>query len=184
MMNRISSTLMRWCYISANLLTLGWGCSSVGRATDRCATEAGSIARCGKGRTLLRRPDSPRVQSHAFASVRTLRSRSPCQSSVDYGNTKASGMHRRSGSTTLSQLAFPGEGNPNSCERNLKGTIQLTCLPVPVKDCLVHGILSTILLASILPYHSGGVAAGGGESSVVRIRQGFQIPAQRSELRV
>ena len=32
---------------------------------------------------------------------------------MDYGNTKTLSMHRRLGSATLSQLAFPGEGNPN-----------------------------------------------------------------------
>ena len=42
-----------------------------------------------------------------------LRSSSPCQSSIDSGNTKISSMHRRLGSAALSQLAFPGEGNPN-----------------------------------------------------------------------
>ena len=37
----------------------------------------------------------PCVQLHAFTSLRTLRARSPCQSSVDYGNTKTASMHRR-----------------------------------------------------------------------------------------
>ena len=32
---------------------------------------------------------------------------------MDYGNTKTPSMHRRLGSATLSQLAFPGEGNPH-----------------------------------------------------------------------
>ena len=32
---------------------------------------------------------------------------------MDYGNTKTPSMHPRLGSLTLSQLAFPGEGNPN-----------------------------------------------------------------------
>ena len=32
---------------------------------------------------------------------------------MDYGNTKTLSTHRRLGSTTLSQLAFPAEGNPN-----------------------------------------------------------------------
>ena len=32
---------------------------------------------------------------------------------ADYGNTKTPSMHRRLGSATLSQLAFPGKGNPN-----------------------------------------------------------------------
>ena len=34
--------------------------------------------------------------------------------SVDYGNTKTPSVHRRFGSATLSQLAFPEEGNPHS----------------------------------------------------------------------
>ena len=38
---------------------------------------------------------------------------SPCQSSVDYGNTKTPSMYRRLGSATPSQQAFPREGNPN-----------------------------------------------------------------------
>ena len=32
---------------------------------------------------------------------------------MDNGNTKTPSMHRRLGSATLSQLAFPGESNPN-----------------------------------------------------------------------
>ena len=32
---------------------------------------------------------------------------------MDYGNTKTLNMHRRVGSATLSQLAFPEESNPN-----------------------------------------------------------------------
>ena len=35
------------------------------------------------------------------------------KSSVYYGNTNSSSMHRRLGSATLSKLAFPGESNPN-----------------------------------------------------------------------
>ena len=38
---------------------------------------------------------------------------SPHQSSVDYENIKTPSMHRRLGSATLSQLAFPWESNPN-----------------------------------------------------------------------
>ena len=55
----------------------------------------------------------PRVQLYAFTPVCTLMTRGPCQSSVDYGNTKTPSMHRRLGSAILSQLAFPREGNPN-----------------------------------------------------------------------
>ena len=32
---------------------------------------------------------------------------------MDYGKTKTLNMHPRLGSVTLSQVAFPGEGNPN-----------------------------------------------------------------------
>ena len=32
---------------------------------------------------------------------------------MGYGNTKTPSKHRRLGNGTLSQLAFPGEGNPN-----------------------------------------------------------------------
>ena len=35
------------------------------------------------------------------------------KSSMDYGNTKTQSMHRMLGIPILSQLAFPGEGNPN-----------------------------------------------------------------------
>ena len=53
------------------------------------------------------------------------RSCSPCQSSADYGNTKAPSMHDTLGGTTLSQLAFPGKATLISHGRNPVGTIQL-----------------------------------------------------------
>ena len=53
------------------------------------------------------------------------RSCSPCQSSVDYGNTKTLSVHRRLGSATLSQPAFPEETTRISHGRNSTGTIQL-----------------------------------------------------------
>ena len=53
------------------------------RASDRHAADAGSIPRCGKGfffsqshlsvQTLLRVSVHPHVQTHAFTSVRTLK---------------------------------------------------------------------------------------------------------------
>ena len=61
----------------------GLGCSSAGMASDRHAADTGSIPLCGKGFFFL--PEStfsadsltvsvsPRVQSHAFTSVRTLK---------------------------------------------------------------------------------------------------------------
>ena len=64
--------------------------------------------------TLLCVSVHPRVQSHASTSERMLKNRkSMSESSVDYGNTKTPSMHSRMGSATLSQLAFPGESNPN-----------------------------------------------------------------------
>ena len=101
---------------------IGWGCISVGRASDLHVADAGLIPRCGKGffsqsqlavQTLLRCPYTPvcnRMHLHLCARYRP---RSPCQSSVDYGNTKTPSMHCRLGSAILSQLAFPGEGYPN-----------------------------------------------------------------------
>ena len=97
-------------------------CSSVGRSSDRHVADAGSIPQCGKGffSQSTFSADSPtvsvhpRVQSHAFTSVRTIRI--PLSTS-DFGglwkhkNTPV--MHRMLGSATLSQLAFSGEGNPN-----------------------------------------------------------------------
>ena len=55
-------------------------------------------------------PVCNRVHSHLCARSR---SRSPCKSSFDYGNTKTPNKHRRLGSATRSQLAFPVQGNPN-----------------------------------------------------------------------
>ena len=60
----------------------GWWCSSVGKATDWHAADAGLNPQCGKGfspQCQLSRADSlmvsvhPRVQSHAFTSVRMLK---------------------------------------------------------------------------------------------------------------
>ena len=101
--------------------------SSVDRASDRHAADAGSIPRCGKVffsqsqfsvQTLLRCPYIPvcnptrGCKSYLHLCARQ-RSRCPCHSSVDYENTKTPSMHPRLGSATLSLLAFPGEGNPN-----------------------------------------------------------------------
>ena len=103
--------------------TTGWDVAQLVRASDRHATDAGSIPLLWQGIFL---PDSTfsadpltvsvhhRAQScmHLHPCVRE-RSCSPCQSSVDYGNTKTPSMHPRFGSATLLQLAFPGDGNPN-----------------------------------------------------------------------
>ena len=104
---------------SGLLLTSDRDVAQLVRASDRHAADADSIPRCGKGlfshsqlsvQTLLRVYANPRVQLHALTSVRTMCR--PCQSSVDYGNTKTPSMNSRLGSATLSQLAFPGEKQP------------------------------------------------------------------------
>ena len=77
-----SLSLRTRSYQSFSLSSLG--CSSVVRASDRHAAEAGSITRCGKGffsqsqlsvHSVLLCPYSPRVHSHALTSVHTLRGR-------------------------------------------------------------------------------------------------------------
>ena len=47
------------------------------------------------------------------------------KSSVDYGNTKTPSKHRRLGSATLSQLAFPRESNPDFPRAKSQWDIQL-----------------------------------------------------------
>ena len=100
---------------------MGWECSSVGRASDRHAAHAGSIHRCGKG-------FSPRINSQCRLSygVRTTSCAIACidicahvkdpvvhvRVRWNMETLKTPGMHRRLGSATLSQLAFPGDGNP------------------------------------------------------------------------
>ena len=68
----IGETNLRQLKVAA---ALGWGCSTVVRASDRHAADAGSIPWCGKGffsqsrlsvQTLSRCPYSPREQSHAY----------------------------------------------------------------------------------------------------------------------
>ena len=101
--------------------TSGWGCSLVAGASDRHADGAGWIPRCGKGffsqsrlsvQTLLRCRTRPCAIACIYICMHV---KDPVvhQSSEDYGNTKTPSMHPRLGSATLSQLAFPGEGNPN-----------------------------------------------------------------------
>ena len=90
---------------------------------------------CGKGffsqsqlsvQTLSRVSIHLRVPWHTLISKCIVkRSCSPCQSSVDYGNTKTPSMHRRLGSATRLQLAFPWENNPNFPWEKSQGTIYL-----------------------------------------------------------
>ena len=86
---------------------IGWGCSSVGRASDRHVANAGSIPRCSEGffsqsqlsvHILLRFLHTPVCNSmHRHLSARE-RSCSPCQSSAD---CETPSKHRRLGSVTL-----------------------------------------------------------------------------------
>ena len=103
--------------------------NSLGRASDRHAADVGSIPRCGKvfffslsltestfSADSLTVSVHPRAQSTHELFIICVHGKDPvvpCQSSVDDGNTKTPSMHRMLCSSTLSQLAFPGESNPN-----------------------------------------------------------------------
>ena len=100
----------------------GGNAAQLVRASNHHAADAGSIPRCGKGffsqsqlsvQTLLRCPYTPVCNRMLLHLCARKRSCSPCQSSVGYGNTNTPSMHRKLGSATLSQLAFPGKSNPN-----------------------------------------------------------------------
>ena len=71
----------------------------------------------GAGQPSLPTPFYSVIQCRLSYGVPTppcaIASCSPCQSSVDCGNTKTPSMHHRLGRATLSQLAFSGETNPN-----------------------------------------------------------------------
>ena len=67
---------------------------------------------------------------------------------MDYGNTKTPAMHCRLGSATLSQLAFPGESNPNfpwekspnveQCKRLVCTAVQCTIVcSIPALSCML-----------------------------------------------
>ena len=92
---------------------VGWGCSSAGRASDRHAAEARLIT-C-KGRLSL--SYGVRTSSCATVCINICSLvKYPVvhvREFVDYGSTKTPRMRRRSGSATLSQLAFPGESHPS-----------------------------------------------------------------------
>ena len=100
---------------------MGWGCSSVGRASDRHTTDAGSISRCDEGffsrsqlwvQTLLLEFVHPRVQLHALTSAHVkdpvVLVRVPWIRATLKHLACTGGL----GSSTLSQQAFPGESNP------------------------------------------------------------------------
>ena len=90
---------------------------------------------CGKGffsqsqlsvQTLSRVSIHLRVPWHTLISKCIVkRSCSPCQSSVEYGNTKTPSMHRTLVGATLSQLAFPGKATRISHWINSFGTVKL-----------------------------------------------------------
>ena len=105
------------------------GCNSVGRESDRHAADAGSIPRCGKGFSpwvhfqcrlsygvptppcaiacsyICAHVKDPVVHVRVWWIMKTLKKQTPT-------------MHRKLGSATLSQLAFPGESNPSFHLRN------------------------------------------------------------------
>ena len=91
------------CRLNHYIQSRTWGCSSAGRTSDRYAADAGSISRCGKRffsqsqlavQTLLRCPYTP-VRNHMPLHLcECQRFQSPCQSSMDYGNTKTTTMNR------------------------------------------------------------------------------------------
>ena len=106
--------------------------------------------------TPLRCLHTPWVQSCALTSVHTLL--------VDYGSPKSPSMHCALNSVTLSQLAFPGESNPNFCGRNPIGTIwprKCACWNMHYQSCrhyhristahLFTWIVCTIYTCSFLP---------------------------------
>ena len=88
----------------------------------RLAADAGSIPRCGK-----RFLSQSTFSAHSIMCAQTPTCSIACinicahvkgheihvKSSMDYRNTKTPRKHRRLGSATLSQIAFPGENNPN-----------------------------------------------------------------------
>ena len=107
-------------YTFNTALTALWDVAQLVRASDRHATDAGSIPRCGKGffsmsqcRLSYGVRTPPCAIAWIYICAHVKKSCSPCQSSVDYGNTKTPSMHPGLGSATLLQLAFPGEGTPN-----------------------------------------------------------------------
>ena len=87
---------------------------------------------------------------------------SPCQSSVNYGNTKTSNMHRALGSATLSQLAFLGESDPNfpwaksQWDVQFQPTLHLMVFvfsvlrPITLGFSLLHLTMSSVLILPIL----------------------------------
>ena len=101
-----------------SLFQWGWGCSSVGLAHSwrrfvSPVRQGIFLPESTFSADSLTVSLHPCVQSHTLTAVCTLRSCSPCQSLVDYGNTKTPNRHRRLGSATLLQLAFPRESNLN-----------------------------------------------------------------------
>ena len=109
----------------------GWGGSSVGKASDWHIADAGSIPQSGKGffsqsrlsvQTLLRCLYTPLCNCMHLHLCARYRSRSPCQRSVNYGNTKTPSMYCRLGSTTLVEAGFlKGKGPEFSVKEILTG---------------------------------------------------------------
>ena len=114
------------CYDTVDSLRKGypkeWVCSTDGSALDSHSADAGSIPRCSREfssqsqlsvQTLLWCPYHPHMQSRASTSMHTKDDVDHVRGQWIMGNTKASSMHHRLGSMTLSELAFPRECNLN-----------------------------------------------------------------------
>ena len=102
----------------------GWGCSSVGRASDWRTADAGSIPRCGKGVFSTPRVNfqcrfsyGVRTPPHPFpvCAIACINIYEHVKDPVGHVRVrwimetlKHLSMHRRLGSATLSQLAFSG----------------------------------------------------------------------------
>ena len=108
------------------MATRGWDVAQLVTASDRHATDVGSIPRCGKGffsksqlsvQTLLRVSVDPRVQSHTLTSERTLKTLKSMSESMESLKHQACTV----GWVTLS----PGKATRNSHRRNPICTIQL-----------------------------------------------------------
>ena len=104
----------------------GWGCSSVSRASDRHAADAGSIHPVRQGIFLPESTcsaDSLTVSVHPPYAIACINICAHVKNPVvhvrfrrimeTHQKKNTPSMHPKLGRTTLSQLTFPGEGNPN-----------------------------------------------------------------------
>ena len=104
----------------------------MGRASHRRArrkTDAGSSPRCGKGcfsqsqlsvQTLLRCPYSPRVQSHASTSVRTLKIPKRWQPCHCLDTRKYSTLIELDSAALAAAVPYPGKGQGSTKKKKKK----------------------------------------------------------------